>query len=328
MFLKKTMKETLLVVEKIGKSFGKNKILTDVSFDVKKGEIIGLIGASGSGKTTLLNTLIGFVSPDTGTVKYKKQNMITNTPQYESVYKNKRKFKNVYGFAAQLPSFYEKLTVKENLYYFGELYGLNKDVLDSNVESLLKLIELESSSNILGKNLSGGMERRLDIACSLIHNPEVLIMDEPTSDLDPLLRRNIWALVKQINKKGTTVIVSSHHLNELETLCDRIAIIKDGELKDIETPEALKEKYLKHHEIRIETYPGRYREIKQKIHKKFPKEIKKIEERGSEIIFFCEDHRNVLNQIVKEIEDNKEKIIELKLVKPSLNQVFINLNIT
>ena len=322
------MQKPLLVVENIGKSFGRKKILSNVSFEVMPGEILGLIGSSGSGKTTLLNMLVGFVSPDTGDVKFKDAHMISDKPVYDSVFKKQRKFKNVYGFAAQIPSFYEKLTVEENLYYFGELYKLSKEVLESNIESLLRLIDLESSSNILGKNLSGGMERRLDIACSLIHNPQILIMDEPTSDLDPLLRRSIWALIKQINKKGTTVIISSHHLNELETLCDRIAIIKQGNLIDVATPEEQKQKYLKHHEIKVTSHPGEYKELSEVLQKKFQKEILKIEKKGNELVILCKDPKNLINKIVKVMEDKKEKIEELKLVKPSLNQVFLNLNIT
>ncbi|MFP4567646.1 MAG: ABC transporter ATP-binding protein [Candidatus Woesearchaeota archaeon] len=319
------MQDPLLKVEKIGKSFGTKKVLSNVNFEIKPGEIIGLIGASGSGKTTLLNMMIGFVSPDTGDVKYKESRVIADKPSYKSVFKQQRRFKKIYGFAAQMPSFYEKLTVKENLYYFGELYKLSKEVLHSNVYSLLKLIDLETSSNIHAKNLSGGMERRLDIACSLIHNPQVLFMDEPTSDLDPILRRSIWSLIKQINSRGTTVVVSSHHLNELETLCHRIALIKDGTMIDIDTPENLKSKYLKHHEIRIESSPGNYEELSASLKRKFSKEIKKIEIRGPELILLCQDHKNILDQIVKLIEKNKEKIIELKLIKPSLNQVFLNL---
>ena len=322
------MQKPLLIVENIGKSFGKKKILSNVSFDVKPGEILGLIGSSGSGKTTLLNMLIGFVSPDTGDVKFKDPHMISDEAIYHSVLKKQRKFKNVYGFASQIPSFYEKLTVEENLTYFGELYKLSKDVLESNTESLLKLIDLESSANILGKNLSGGMERRLDIACSLIHNPQILIMDEPTSDLDPLLRRSIWSLIKQINKKGTTVIISSHHLNELETLCDRIAIIKEGELIDLSTPEDLKKKYLKHQEIIVVSQPGNYQDLSRVLKEKFSKDIKKIEKRGTELVLLCTEHKAILDQLVKTIEKNNEKIEELRLVKPSLNQVFINLNIT
>lgn len=322
------MPDPLIKVENIGKSFGRKKVLSNVSFEINQGEIIGLIGSSGSGKTTLLNMIIGFVNPDAGDVKYKERKIIQEKPVYKSVFTQRRQFKNVYGFASQMPSFYEKLTVKENLYYFGELYKLSNEVLKSNVDSLLKLIDLESSTNILGKNLSGGMERRLDIACSLIHNPKILLMDEPTSDLDPLLRRSIWTLIKQINKKGTTVIVSSHHLNELETLCDKIAIIKNGSLLDVATPAELKDKYLKHHEIRIESYPGKYDELKKELKKRFTKEIKKIDITGSELTIFCHEHQNLLNQLVEVIEQNNEKIVELKLVKPSLNQVFINLNIT
>lgn len=320
------MSDPLIKVGKIGKSFGPKKVLSNISLEISPGEILGLIGASGSGKTTLLNMLIGFVSPDTGDVKFKESQVIADKPSYKSVFKQRKRFKKIYGFAAQMPSFYEKLTVKENLYYFGELYKLSKEVLHSNVYSLLKLIDLESSSNLLAKNLSGGMERRLDIACSLIHNPQILIMDEPTSDLDPVLRRNIWDLIKQINSRGTTVVVSSHHLNELETLCHRIALIKDGTIMDIDTPENLKNKYLKHHEIRIESHPGNYDELQKNLKKKFTHEIYKIEQTGSELVLLCQDHKNILDQIVKTIEKSKEKIIELRLVKPSLSQVFINLS--
>jgi ABC-2 type transport system ATP-binding protein len=327
-----TSKDVILKIENISKSYGRKQVINGISFEVKSGEILGLIGSSGSGKTTLLNCIVGFVSPDNGEVKfrYEKKNSKSSSEKtgviYESVYHRPSKFKHLYGFGSQIPSFYEKLTVRENLMYFGGLYGLSKDILKSNVTTLLKLMDLENSSFILGKNLSGGMERRLDIACSLIHNPPLLILDEPTADLDPILRKNIWNILKKINQKGTTIILSSHHLNEIESLCDRIAILKEGRIVALGTAEELKNKFLKHKEVRIESAPGDYEKLGAFLQKRFRKEIANYEIKGGELILFCEKPQELLNELVNAIEQEKERILELKLVKPSLDQVFVTLN--
>jgi ABC-2 type transport system ATP-binding protein len=319
----------MLKVEGLFKNYGKKEVLTDISFEVYEGEVLGLIGTSGSGKTTLLNSMVGFVMPNSGTVTFRHENGkvgYSSVYSYDSVYNRPSRFKHTYGFASQIPSFYEKLTVKENLFYFGSLYGLSKDVLKSNVSTLLKLMDLENSYYILGKNLSGGMERRLDIACSLIHNPPLLILDEPTADLDPILRKNIWNILKKVNEKGTTIILSSHHLNEIETLCDRVAILKDGQIIALGTPDDLKDKFLKHKEVRLESAPGNYEKLGPIIQKKFKKEIVSFEIKGGELILLCENPKEFLNSLVNTIEQEREKIIELKLVKPSLDQVFIAIN--
>jgi ABC-2 type transport system ATP-binding protein len=315
--------EPVLKVENIIKSYGRKQVLNDISFEVREGEILGLIGTSGSGKTTLLNCVVGFISPNSGEVLFKHEN---GKVTYSSVYHRPSRFKHVYGFASQIPSFYEKLTVKENLFYFGSLYSLSNDVLKSNVATLLKLMDLENSSSILGKNLSGGMERRVDIACSLIHNPPLLILDEPTADLDPILRKNIWNMLKKVNQKGTTIILSSHHLNEIESLCDRIAILKEGQIIALGTSDELKNKFLKHKEVRIESTPGNYEKLGAILQKKFKKDIVSYEIKGGELILFCEKPQDFLNDLVDAVEKEKEKILELKLVKPSLDQVFITLN--
>jgi ABC-2 type transport system ATP-binding protein len=230
----------------------------------------------------------------------------------------------MYGFASQLPSFYEKLTVRENLVYFGELYGLSKESLNANIKTLLDLLNLSAYANMLGKNLSGGMERRLDIACALVHNPEILILDEPTADLDPVLRRNIWELIRKINKRGTTVILSSHHLNELETLCDRIAIIKDSSILDIGSAEELKKKLVKTHEIVVESYPGNYEVLAPILSKKFGKSVK-IYFDDTHIVLSTSKPESIINNLITIFEDEEEKILDLRLGKPGLDQLFIAL---
>jgi ABC-2 type transport system ATP-binding protein len=222
--------DTVFLVRNITKRYGAREVLSGVSFQVKKGEILGFIGASGAGKTSLLHMLVGFIPSSTGDIlfhAYTPKGVI----EY-NVLAHHHVVNRSYGFASQQPSFYEKLTVLENLHYFGTMYNLSRDAITKNAEVLLKLMELKASSHLLAQHLSGGMKRRLDIACALIHNPPVLILDEPTADLDPVLRSHIWEVIKRINARGTTVILSSHHLNELDTLCSRIGIIKDGKLKE------------------------------------------------------------------------------------------------
>jgi ABC-2 type transport system ATP-binding protein len=182
---------------------------------------------------------------------------------YKSVYDQQKLVKRIYGFASQVPSFYDELTPNENLEYFGMLYNLDKHTIRSNKKILLDLMELEHAADIPSKNLSGGMERRLDIACALMHDPDVLILDEPTADLDPVLRGHIWDLMRKLNKKGTTIILSSHHLSELEELCDRVIIIKNGQIIAQGNPESLKKKFVTEQEIIVQTEPGDYQTIQK-----------------------------------------------------------------
>jgi len=233
----------LYKIEGISKVFGNNYIFNNVSFSINEGEVFGIIGGSGSGKTTLLNLLVGFLKPDKGEIKYRDVHMLDrNDNLFNSVSKKQSHLKKIYGFASQTPSFYPNLTVLENMLYFGSLYNLSKDNAKSNAEQLLDLMSLTQAQNTISKRLSGGMQRRLDIACSMIHDPEILILDEPTADLDPVLTSKIWELLKVINKQGTTIIVASHELSYIEHLCDRVAIIRDGEIAAIGKPSDLKKR--------------------------------------------------------------------------------------
>jgi ABC-2 type transport system ATP-binding protein len=311
------MNQLVLKAEKIKKYFHINKVIDGISFDVKKGEVFGIIGASGSGKTTLLKLLIGFLPLDSGNVFFNVST--TETPNLVNAFNNSDMIKKKFGFAAQYPSFYEKLTVSENLDYFGALYGLGKEARLNNISTLLDLVELSHAKDIVAKNLSGGMKRRLDIACSLIHNPDILILDEPTSDLDLVLSKQIWDLIRKINKKGTTIIVASHDLPEVETICSRIGILANGKIEKVGSLDSLKNTVSKGQEIHLETYPGNYEEIAKKINIPI---INKIENTGNSLVITTQKPDKVLVTLLKVLEKENENLLDLKISKLSLKDVF------
>jgi ABC-2 type transport system ATP-binding protein len=319
----------ILKIQHLSKRFGKKKILKNINIDINEGEIFGLIGASGSGKTTLLRSIIGYLAPEEGDVKFRydyfvKKKAKETGPLYASVFKQQKLARNLCGFASQEPSFYQKLSVKENLRYFGSLYNLPRKALESNIDILLSLMDLSQAKDALAKDLSGGMERRLDIACALIHDPEVLILDEPTSDLDPLLRDHIWSLVQKINRKGTTIILASHHLSEVETFCSRIAIIKEGRVIDMASPARLKTKYAESQEIRIQSYPGNYSNIAKSI-KKPGSRVFDVKVKGSELIIYSDQPQQVIHELLHTLEILKEELIDIKVSRPGLDQLFMKI---
>lgn len=318
------MSEPIFRIEHVSKGFGNHVVLDDLSLDIYAGEIIGLIGASGAGKTTFLHTLIGFLKPDKGDVLFRQDHLLSYRDSfvYRSVFKKQKMVKTVFGFASQVPSFYEELTTKENLEYFGALHNLSSDAIATNIETLLNLMDLKTASNTKAKNLSGGMERRLDIACALMHDPDVLILDEPTADLDPLLRNHIWELVRKINKKGTTVILSSHHLTELESLCHRVAIIKEGKLIALGKPEELKKKFVMKQEIVLQTVPGKYKEIVAALK---IKKITDIELKNNLIHIHTTSPEKTLSEVLNTLTKQKEKLAFIKVTSASLDDVFISI---
>ena len=316
------MPEPIFSLKGVTKVFGQKTILKDVSLDINQGEIFGIIGASGSGKTTILNVLIGFLRPEKGDVIFRQEHLLNFKTSFvfRSVFKKIEDVKKIYGFASQTPSFYDTLTVKENLQYFGALYGLSDDAINANIETLLNLMGLKGAENLLARNLSGGMERRLDIACSLIHDPKVLILDEPTADLDPVLRNHIWELVKKVNKKGTTIIIASHHLDEIEALCDRIAIVKDHKIMDIGSPNKVKMRFSEKQEIQVQCYPGEYDKIVAGLKEK---DIKDVEKRGGELVIHTKATKKVLQELLKTLDKLNENLLDIRVSKPTLDDVFI-----
>ena len=319
------MASIVIKLNDVTKRFGKKTVLDRVNLEIRSGEIFGIIGLSGSGKTTLLNTMIGFLEPEGGDVLFKLEHLLEyqdGKASYRSVFRNESDVKKLFGFAAQTPSFYTKLTALENLDYFGNLYSLSKDIRKTNSDILLQLMGLHDAKDLPGGNLSGGMQKRLDIACALIHDPRVLILDEPTADLDPLLRKQMWRLIKQINEKGTSIVLSSHFLDELELLCDRVGILYGGKIIMAGTPEEVKNFYSKEEEIRLETSPGRYNKIIAALKKETKQlAIKKMAIEDNKLLIYTQRAEKSLHQVLHILEDLEELLIDVVVEKPSLKEV-------
>ncbi|MBW3022521.1 ABC transporter ATP-binding protein [Candidatus Woesearchaeota archaeon] len=230
----------LLKIANLTKSYGNKLVLNNVTMDIDDGEIIGIIGMSGAGKTTLLECMVGFTRPEQGDVLMGTKSSFGES--FVSTSKQKE-FRKYFGFAAQFPSFYNQLTIRENLEYFGALYGLSKSTIKNNSEILINLVGLQGEGDTVAGTLSGGMQKRLDVACALIHGPKILILDEPTADLDPISRKHMVDLIRRINSQGTTVIVASHLFDEIEQMCKKISILHSHSIKAVGTAHELKHHY-------------------------------------------------------------------------------------
>jgi len=215
--------EEVISLQGVGKSFGKKNILENINFSINKGELIGLIGRSGSGKSILIKMIIDFLKPDKG-------NIIRNIP------------KEKINFSMQGNSIYEYLTVRQNLMYFSKMYGLNKRERKEIIAEVIDKLALKEFENVIIKNLSGGTQKRVDIACSLLNNPEVILMDEPFLGLDPELVNKIGTLMIKLNENGKTILISSHDIKTLSLICKKFFLIRNKEI-DLVKREKLGESY-------------------------------------------------------------------------------------
>jgi ABC-2 type transport system ATP-binding protein len=208
----------ILKIENVIKRFGNHLALDYLSLEINTGEVIGLLGPNGAGKTTCIKSIVGLLPIDEGEIS------VFNMKQDG---KNKE-IKHKIGFVTQEITIYEDMTARENLAFFGSLYGLQKKALESRIIEVAKIIGLEERLNDHPSQFSGGMKRRLNIGCSILHRPKLLIMDEPTVGIDPQSRNYILEFVKKTAAEGTSVIYTSHYIEEVEAICDRVYIMDQG----------------------------------------------------------------------------------------------------
>lgn len=307
----------LIKLTGVTKEYRKRTVLSDVDLSIEEGDILGVIGQSGSGKTTLLNLITGFISPSQGkTVYYTASNH-----EERDLNENLNRIKSQIGFTPQHNSFYPKLTVKENLWHFGQLYGLDKNMLKTNIRNLLNFTRLVDHQDKLAEELSGGMQKRLDISCSLVHKPKVLVLDEPTADLDPILQKEILQMLKEVNKQGVTIVIASHQLDCIENSCNKVVIVHNGRVKVFGSLEDVRRPYLRDH-FTINVDPGEDKENLIKKLKAFP--IKKIVDRGHTLTVYPEDVEKTMSKLLELIKEENLYLHDMHVKKPSLMEVFEN----
>ncbi|AGB42437.1 ABC-type multidrug transport system, ATPase component [Halobacteroides halobius DSM 5150] len=218
---------TAIEFKGINKSYGDLQALNDINLTIKKGEFFGLLGPNGAGKSTLIGTLAGLVNMDSGSVTVLGQDIITNYLQT----------KQQLGIVPQEVSFDPFFTVRETLEIQSGYFGISNN--QQKIDEILGALDLKDKEDIKPRGLSGGMKRRLLIAKALVHDPEIIVLDEPTAGVDVELRRSLWEYVTKLNQEGKTIILTTHYLEEAEALCDRIAILDQGEVIAIDSKENL-----------------------------------------------------------------------------------------
>jgi len=218
----------VIKVENLKKRFGKTVALDDVSFEAMKGEIFGLLGPNGAGKTTAIKLLCGLLKADSGTITLDGR---TN-PRLVEV-------RMSLGMVPQALAIYEELSGRENLQFFGRMYGLKGQYLKKRVKNCLELAGLSERSRERAGNYSGGMKRRLNMVCSFLHEPPILLLDEPTVGVDPQSRNLIFETIENMKRQGRTIIYTTHYMEEAQRLCDRVAILDHGRIMDIDSVENL-----------------------------------------------------------------------------------------
>ena len=206
-----------LAVRELRKSYGDFEAVRGLSLEVERGEIFGLIGPNGAGKTTTIKTIIGLLKPDSGEIELLGKKM----PDKGVLAK--------VGYMPQELALYRNLTVEENLWFYSRLYGLSREEFEKRKESILGFVGLEKFRNRLVGELSGGMQRRASLACALIHEPEFLILDEPTVGVDPQLRASFWSYFRELTKEGASILITTHYMDEAVN-CDRVAIMMKGKV--------------------------------------------------------------------------------------------------
>ncbi len=312
----KTLEQGIIIrAHSLAKRFETNSVLENVDFDVRQGEIFGIIGMSGAGKTTLLNILVGFLNPDQGDVVLALPNGTTH-----SVLKNPDLIKQHIGFSTQTPSFYGKLTVRENLEHFARLYHLTESDLIRRCNALMELVGLKEARDVAATHLSGGMQKRLDIACALLHDPSILVLDEPTADLDPILRKQFWDLIRQINAKGTTILLASHFLAEIELLCSRIAILQNKRIVELGTAQELRNIYSKNYEIFLSTTSRDYDKLLVELQRR-KRYFTKVTQEAGELVIETPQPEHILTTISSYAEKQRD-LESLHLARPTLGRVF------
>ncbi len=302
----------IVEVKNLVKVFDTNRAVDGVSFSVEAGEVFGLLGPNGAGKSTLIGMISTLLAPTSGDV------MIDG----HSAIKEPMAVKKVIGVVPQEIALYPTLTARENLGFWGSMYGLSSAEIKKREAAVLEIVGLTERANEKIDTYSGGMKRRINIAAGLLHSPKVLFMDEPTVGIDPQSRNYILEMVKKLNEDGLTIIYTSHYMEEVEFLCDRIAIVDHGKVIAEGTQEELRLLVGNKDTIRV-TAPDVSQAVADKVKKL--SDIDSVLVKKEEVDIVSAHGRKVLADVIAMLNDEDVKIASVEVQEPDLESVFLHL---
>ena len=304
--------EKVIEVNSLVKSYGNLKAISNLSFEVQKGEILGLLGPNGSGKSTTINCILSLLNFDSGNIKIFGKEM---TPQSYDI-------KAKMGVVFQDVAVFEELTVYENINYFCGLYIVDKKTRKESVDEAIELVGLNDFKKFYPKQLSGGLLRRLNIACGIAHKPELIFLDEPTVAVDPQSRNNILEGIKKLNEKGATIIYTTHYMEEVEQLCNRIVIIDKGEVIASGTKEHLKSLISVKEKITIEVDVFEDKNLEEI---KSNSNVSNIKKEKNVVYITYTGGKNNVSELIHYLRDNNVRFNRIFSELPTLNDVFLEL---
>ncbi|MGQ9569523.1 MAG: ABC transporter ATP-binding protein [Thermodesulfovibrionales bacterium] len=301
-----------VTVKELRKSYNTFPALDGISFSIRKGEVFGLLGPNGAAKTTTIKILSGLSKPSSGSLHIMGSDIVRDT----------LKVKKCIGVVPETSNLYPELSCFENLLFAGRLYGISAKKVQSKSDDLLKLFGLEEKRNAPFGKLSSGMKRKLTVAASLIHDPPVLFLDEPTTGLDVMSARSLRETIQSLKDRGKTILLTTHYIEEADRLCDMIAIIVKGKIITIDTPDALKKSVSTEKAVDVKINP-----YSPDIEKEFSKitTVVKYEKREDMFRFFINDLSAFLSEIPAFIKKNSLSIEAVYTVTPSLEDAFVEI---
>ena len=297
----------IIEIDNLTKVYEDKAVVDRLTLSIRKGEIFGFLGPNGAGKSTSINMMVGLLKPTDGKVTIKTENP------------GNRK---VIGICPQEIILWEHLTCYENLFLMGKMYEIEKSTLKKGIPQILERLQLLDKKDEKIKNLSGGMKRRMNIAMATVHNPEILVLDEPSEGLDPQSRRLLWQYIRDEKRNGKTIILTTHLMDEADMLSDTIAIIDHGKLLKIDTPENLKKSIGKGDIVEIEL-----KEVSLGLKEQLGQinGIKSIRIEENHITLRLLNAVSKLSEIMHIIEDEKQDLRDISIRQNTLEDVFIEL---
>ncbi|MCM3572676.1 ABC transporter ATP-binding protein [Mesobacillus subterraneus] len=304
----------VLEVSQLTKRFRDFEAVKNVSFSVQKGESFGLLGPNGAGKTTTIQMISGLFPPSSGTIDIAGIDMVRQPKQGQALL----------GIVPQEIALYQTMSARENLTFWGRMYGLRGNHLQKRINEVLEIIGLTDRAREKVETFSGGMKRRVNIGAAILHKPELLIMDEPTVGIDPQSRSHILETVKQLNAEGMTVIYTSHYMEEVEYLCEKIGIMDQGEFITSGTISELRETIGDRSRIVMNFSKALNLEnIKTILSPSIPE--KDLSLNHDELAIFHKEPQKVLSELIQSVTGAGFEITSVEVVEPNLESVFLHL---